>query len=227
MNITVDEIVKKLETLADPEYLARNERFACPVEGSLGVSLPKLRKLGKGIGKNHDLALGLWKQPIRDAKMLAAIVDEPDKVTEKQMEAWVQDFDSWGLCDISTTDLFDRTQFAYKKAIEWSDREEEFVKRAAFSLMAGLAVHDKDAPDNKFVQFLLIIKREAADERNFVKKAVNWALRNIGKSRNKNLWEEAIKTAEEIQKIDSKSARWIASDALRELNADYIKKRFK
>ncbi len=221
----VEEIIGRLNKLADPEYLARNERFACPVEGSIGVSLPNLRKLAKEIGKSHELALELWQQPIRDAKQLAALIDEPEKVTEEQMDVWANDFDSWGLCDITTTDLFDQTAFAYKKAIEWAGRDEEFVKRAAFSLMAGLAAHDKEADDEKFIEFLKIIKRESADERNFVKKAANWALRNIGKMRNRNLYEKAIQTAEEIQKTGSRPGRWIAADALRELKSEPIKRR--
>ncbi len=219
------EALKRLSSLADPEYLVRNERFACPVKGSIGVSLPNLRKLAKEIGKSHELALELWQQPIRDAKQLAALIDEPEKVTEEQMDIWVEDFDSWGLCDITTTDLFDQTAFAYKKAIEWAGRNEEFVKRAAFSLMAGLAVHDKEMLDEKFVEFLKIIKRESVDERNFVKKAVNWALRNIGKMRNRGLYEKAIQTAEEIQKTGSRPGRWIAADALRELKSEPIKER--
>jgi 3-methyladenine DNA glycosylase AlkD len=145
-------------------------------------------------------------------------------VTEKQMESWVKDFDSWDICDQCCSNLFDKTKFAHKKAIEWSKRREEFVKRAGFVLMATLAVHDKEAGDKEFLKFLPIIIREATDDRNFVKKAVNWALRQIGK-RNSALNKIAIQTAKEIQKIDSKSAKWIASDAIRELTSEAVQKK--
>jgi len=151
----ISQTLKKLNSLADPDYLARSERFACPIESSIGVPLPKLRGLAKEIGRDHNLALELWKNAIRDAKQLAALIDEPDKITKEQMEDWVKDFDCWALCDIVTTDLFDRTEFAYEKAVEWSARKEEFVKRAGFTLMAGLAVHDKEAQDKEFLNFLV------------------------------------------------------------------------
>jgi len=140
------------------------------------------------------------------------------------MEHWVKDFDSWDVCDQVCSNLFDKTKFAYRKAIEWSKINEEFIKRAGFVLMATLAVHDKEADNQKFIRFLPIIKREATDERNFVKKAVNWALRQIGK-RNSALNKIAIQTAKEIQKIDSKSAKWIVSDALRELTSETVRKK--
>jgi 3-methyladenine DNA glycosylase AlkD len=152
------------------------------------------------------------------------MIDVPEKVTETQLERWVKDFDSWDVCDQCCSNLFDKTKFAHKKAIEWSKRREEFVKRAGFVLMATLAVHDKEADNQKFMRFLPIIKREATDERNFVKKAVNWALRQIGK-RNSALNKIAIQTAKKIQKIDSKSARWIASDAIRELTSEAVRKK--
>jgi 3-methyladenine DNA glycosylase AlkD len=148
-------------------------------------------------------------------------VDDPQHVTEEQMEAWVRDFDSWDICDQVCSNLFDRTLFAYRKVVEWSGRDEEYVKRAGYVLMAALAVHDKKASDEVFLAFLPIIKAGAADERNFVKKAVNWALRQIGK-RNAKLNRDAIKAAEEIRKINAKSARWIASDALRELTSEAV-----
>jgi 3-methyladenine DNA glycosylase AlkD len=152
------------------------------------------------------------------------MIDAPEKVTEAQLERWVKDFDSWDVCDQDCSNLFDQTKFAHKKAVEWSKRREEFIKRAGFVLMAALAVHDKEADNEKFLRFLRVIKREATDERNFVKKAVNWALRQIGK-RNLSLNKSAIMTGKEIQKIDSKSARWIASDAIRELTSRMVQKR--
>jgi 3-methyladenine DNA glycosylase AlkD len=152
------------------------------------------------------------------------MIDEPEIVTEEQMEHWVKDLDYWEICDQCCMNLFERTIFAYQKAVEWSSRDEEFVKRAGFVLMAHLAVSDKKAKDNDFEMFLPLIIREASDNRNFVKKSVNWALRQIGK-RNLNLNCKAIKTANDIQNIDSKSARWIASDAIRELTGEAVQSR--
>jgi 3-methyladenine DNA glycosylase AlkD len=188
------------------------------------VSIPDLRKMAKGIGKNHILAKKIWDSGIHEARILAGMIDLPERVTEKQMKHWVKDFNSWDVCDQVCSNLFDKTKFAYPKAIKWSKRNEEFIKRAGFVLMATLAVHDKEADNQKFIRFLPIIKREATDERNFVKKAVNWALRQIGK-RNSALNKIAIQTAKEIQKIDSKSARWIASDAIRELTSGAVQKK--
>jgi 3-methyladenine DNA glycosylase AlkD len=168
----------------------------------------------------------LWKTGIAEARMVAAMVDEPDKLTEEQMEEWVKDFNSWDVCDQVCMNLFEKNRLAWKKIIDWSAREEEFVKRTAFSLIACLAWHDKKASDEKFIQLLPVIMRGATDERNFVKKAVNWALRNIGK-RNLNLNEAAINTAKEIQRIDSKAARWVASDTLRELTGEAVQTRLR
>ena len=221
-----EEIIKQLKAKANPKNVEGMARFGINPGGTLGVSVYVIRDMVKGIGRNHKLAEKLWKSKIHEARMLAAFVDEPDKVTEKQMESWVKDFDSWDICDQVCSNLFDKTEFAYKKAFEWSERDEEFVKRAGFVLMASLSVHDKEATDGKFEQFLPVIKREAADERNFVKKAVNWALRQIGK-RNLALNKKAIKAAVEIEKIDSKVARWIAKNALRELRSDKVQQRLK
>ncbi len=223
----IDKIIIELKKLSNPKYLKGMERFGLNTENALGVRIWDLRKLGKKIGTNHNLALRLWDSDISEAQMLASIIDDEALVTELQMEKWVNDFNSWGTCDIVCTNLFDKTKFAYKKVEEWTKRDEEFIKRAGFVLMAGLAVHDKKALDDKFVRFFDIIIKESTDERNFVKKAVNWALRQIGKSRNKKLNKLAIKTASEILKIDSKSAKWIAKDALRELKSESVQKRFK
>lgn len=192
--------------------------------GAQPVSAPVLHAMAKRIGKNHSLALGLWKTGDHHARILAALIDEPERVTERQMERWVRDVDGWGLCDAICGALFDRTSFARGKAVEWSAREEAFVKRAGFVLMASLAVHDKNAADTVFLEFLPIIQRESTDERHFAKKGINWALRQIGK-RNRRLNREAVKTAKAIHKIDSKAARWIASDALRELTSEKVQKR--
>ncbi len=215
------EIIKKLRTLSDKKYLASYKKFGINTREALGVSVPEIRKLDKDIGKNHALALELWKSKIHEAKILAALIDNPEKVSEKQMESWVKDFDSWDVCDAVCMNLFDKTRFAEKKIFQWSKRKEEYVRRAAFVLIASLAVHDKKAPDSEFEKFFPLIKSAAADERNFVKKAVNWALRQMGK-RNENLRKSALKAAEEILKNDSKSARWIALDAIRELKKKII-----
>lgn len=220
----VEEIIKKLKKLSDPKNVKGMARFGIKPDKALGISIPNLRKLAKEIGKNHKLALQLWKSEIHEARILAGMIDEVDKVTKKQMDLWIKGFDSWDVCDQVCANLFDKTSFAFKKAIEWTRRKEEFEKRAGFALMACLAWHDKEAGDNKFIKFFPAIKRESIDERNYVKKAINWALRQIGK-RNRNLNKEAIKIALVIQKIESKSARWIANDALRELKSEAVQKR--
>jgi len=212
-----EEVVRKLRRMKDPRAIEGMARFGIAGKGRLGLSIPALRRMAREIGTDHSLALKLWRSGIPDARILAGMVDDPSRVTGRQMERWVKDFDSWDVCDQVCSNLFDRTPFAGAKAAEWSGREEEFVKRAGFVLMAALSVHDKGAADSVFTRFFPAIKREATDDRNFVKKAVNWALRQIGK-RNPKLNREAIKLAGEIRKIDSRAARWIASDALRELN---------
>jgi len=222
----INHVIKELRKHANKKYKEDMKRTKGDYKYSIGVPIPKIRLIAKNIGKNHMLAQELWKTNINEARILASIIDEPDKVTEKQMEKWVKDFRTWGLCDQCCTDLFDKTPFAYKKVIEWTKRKEEFVKRAGFTMIAVLAVHDKKASNSVFIRFLPIIKGGSTDERNFVKKAVNWALREIGK-RNKNLNGAAIKAAKEIRKIDSKSARWIASDAIRELESKAVQKRLK
>ena len=210
--------------MANPEAVEGMARFGIHEEKAYGVSAPVLRKLAREIGKDHQLAHQLWSSGVLDARALASLIDEPSRVTEAQMERWSNDFNSWAVCDSCCAILFDKTKWAYRKAFEWSRRKGEFVKRGGFVLMAALAVHDKKADDSQFEQFLPVIQREATDERNFVKKAVNWALRQIGK-RNISLNRSAIQVAREIQKIDSRSARWIAADALRELTSSKVKER--
>jgi 3-methyladenine DNA glycosylase AlkD len=221
-----EEILERLKSLSNPEAVQGMARYGINPESALGISIPDLRKLAKQIGKNHRLALELWNSGIHEARILACYVAIPKAVTESQMEEWAGDFNSWDLCDQCCGNLFDRTEFAYRKAVEWSSREEEFVKRAAFALMAWLAVHDKKASDAPFLQFLPLIEREAADSRNYVKKALNWALRQIGK-RNLNLNAAAIRTAEKILTLENKSAQWVARDALRELTSEKIQSRLK
>jgi 3-methyladenine DNA glycosylase AlkD len=217
-------VIEQLKRASRPSSLPGMKRFGIRVEHALGVSIPDLRKLAKTIGKNHALAQELWATGIHEARILAAMIDDPRKVAAKQMDHWVREFDSWDLCDQCCMNLFDKTPFAYRKALTWSRRREEFVKRAGFALMACLAVHDKQAPNEPFEKFLVAIERESYDDRNFVMKAVNWALRQIGK-RNRELNRSALKKAREIQRFDSKSAKWVASDAIRELTAVRISKR--
>jgi len=190
----------------------------------LGFLFHKLRDISKKVGISHDLAQELWKTRIHEARILATMVDDPMNVSEAQMEEWAADFDSWDVADGCCGNLFYRTEFANRKAHEWSTRKGGFVKRAGFVLMAELAVHNKEASNKTFLDFLPIIVREASDERNFVKKAVNWGLRQIGK-RNAILNSAAIQTCSKIRESDSRSAKWIASDALRELTSASVKKK--
>lgn len=221
MENTLDSILAHLHSLANAENVAGMARFGINSQGTLGISVYALRKLAKPIGKDHKLAGELWASGIHEARILAAFIDDPSLVTAEQMDAWAADFDSWDVCDQACTSLFDRLPLAWGKAVEWSGREEEFVKRGAFALMAGLAWHDKKAADEQFLPFFPLIEGEAYDGRNYVKKAVNWALRNIGK-RNLALHARAIETAQQIAQQPSKSARWIAADALRELQSPKV-----
>jgi len=221
---SVKEVLDKLQSKAQPEQLKGMAKYGMTVERRLGVSVPHMRKLAKELGRDHKLALDLWRTGIAEARIVAGMVDDPAKLTEEQMEDWVKDINSWDVCDQVCMNLFEKNQLAWKKIVDWSEREEEFIKRTAFSLIACLAWHDKKASDDKFIELLPIIIRGATDERNFVKKAVNWALRNIGK-RNLNLNEAAINTAKKIQRLDSKAARWVAADAIRELESKSIQKR--
>ena len=217
-------ILKRLKSLSNPDAVMGMARFGINPENTYGISIPDLRKMAKEIGRDHPLAQELWSSGIHEARILAGMIDDPKMVTEEQMESWVKDFDSWDVCDQCCMNLFEETKSAYQKCVEWSSREEEFVKRAGFVLMARLAVSDKSAKDEMFLKFLPVIEREAIDNRNFVKKAVSWALRQIGK-RNIQLNKMAIRTAKKIQGMDSKSAKWIASDAIQELTSKEVQER--
>ena len=225
MTAKLDLVLKELKSMEDPSCVAGMAAYGIRSEKTYGVSMTKLIAMKKRIGKDHDLAAGLWKSGIHDARLLACLIDDPKLVTESQMDNWVKDFDNWAICDGCCGHLFDRTPFAYQKAREWTARREEFVRRAGFSMIAALTVHDKKADDQSFLQFLPAIRKAATDQRTYVMKAVNWALRQIGK-RNPRLNREAIRVAEQIRKMDTKSAKWIASDALRELRSDPVKARF-
>ena len=218
------ELLAHLRKKKNTRNLQGMAKFGINVSNAVGTSIPDLRLLAKKIGTHQDLSLELWEDGLHEARLLAAFLGDPMKVTERQMELWVKDIDSWDVCDQVCSNLFDRTPFAYKKAMEWSNRKEEYVKRAGFVLMATLAVHDKKVGGAAFVKFFPVIVREAGDDRNFVKKAVNWALRQIGK-RSLSLNKQAIETAELIAKLDAPSAKWIASNALWELKSEKVQKR--
>jgi 3-methyladenine DNA glycosylase AlkD len=209
-------ILDALRAQANPANVAGMARYGISTQGTLGVSVAAIRSLAKGIGRDHALALELWDSGIHEARILATIVDDPALVTRRQMERWARDFDSWDVCDQACHNLFRYTPHAWPMAVKWAPARHEFVRRAAFSLMAGLAMKAKSTPDERFTAFFPLIAAAATDERNMVKKAVNWSLRAIGK-RSPWLREKAIAEAESIAHIDSRAARWIASDALREL----------
>lgn len=226
MTSSRDDILARLRALSDSENVAGMARYGITPETALGIRIPELRALAREIGTDHVVAQELWASGIHEARILASMIDDPKQVTEEQMERWVTDFDSWDVCDQCCNNLFGETEFAYLKAVAWTERDQEFVKRAGFVLMATLAVHDKAAPDSTFEQFFPLMEREAIDERTYVKKAVNWALRQIGK-RNRALNEKAIAVAEQIGDVDATPARWIASDALRELQSEKVQQRLR
>jgi 3-methyladenine DNA glycosylase AlkD len=219
-------ILKKLKTRGSRKNVEGMAQFGISSKGRLGVSMPEIRRIAKETGENHALAIRLWNSGIAEARIVASIIADPRRMTAAEMDRWASEFGSWDVCDQVCMNLFERTRFARQKIGKWAGREEEFVRRAAFALLACLAWHDRDAPDSVFTGFLSIIKRAATDERNFVKKAVNWALRNIGK-RNPRLNREAVRTAKEISRLDSKSARWIGKDAIRELTSAAVQRRIR
>ena len=221
------EILALLASRPDPHAVEGMARFGIVAKKVYGGwSTPALKKLAREIGRDHALAQELWASELFEARALATLIDEPEKVTGRQMNQWAKDFDNWAVCDGTCINLFRYTRFAHAKCVEWSARPEEFVKRAAFALMAGLAVADKAADDDAFLRFLPLIKSAAMDERNMVKKGVNWALRQIGK-RNAALNRAALALANEIHRMGSSPARWIASDARRELQSPAVQQRLK
>lgn len=213
---SVQEVLAMLRARAQPGAVEGMARFGMTPDGRLGVSVTDMRRIAKPLGRDHDLALALWETGIPEARILASMVDDPAQLTEAQMERWVADFNSWDVCDQVCMNLFDKSPLAWWKASEWAQREEEFVRRAAYALIACLAWHDKAAPDEAFIHFFPVIKTGATDRRNYVKKAVSWALRQVGK-RNANLRHAALEAARDIGQMDAKPARWIASDVVREL----------
>jgi 3-methyladenine DNA glycosylase AlkD len=220
--MTADEVIGLLKQKSNPVHLAGMKRFAIASNNALGIPVPELRKLARLIRKDQALSLALWKTGLHEARLIATMIGDPALVTSEQIDSWVKDFNSWDICDQACGNLFDYTPFAIEKAIEFSAHEDEFVKRAGFVLMAEHAVHNKTAKDEVFIRLLPIIEREAWDNRNFVKKAVNWALRQIGK-RNSALKIAAIETANRILLQKSNSAKWIALNAINELNKKIFK----
>ena len=223
---SVRRVVSELRRLGTKRNVEGMARYGIRAKKVFGVSKPKLDGLAKKIGKNHALGLGLWSTGIQDAKILAGLISEPGKVTGSQMELWVRDFDNWDSCDGTCCHLFVFADAAWPKAFAWTKRKEEFQKRGGFALAAYLAYRDSSAEDAKYLSFLKVIEREADDNRNFVRKAVNWALRNIGK-RNVKLNRAAILTARRIRDKESRAGRWIAVDALRELEGEAVQARLR
>lgn len=218
------EVLTILRGMADPARLAGMARYGIRTESALGVTVTELRSIARTLGRDHDLAAALWNSGIHEARILATMVDDPALVTDAQMEAWVTGFDSWDLCDQACGNLFDRTPYLIEKVRAWSVREEEFVRRAAFALVATAAVHRKDLPDEHIERLLPVAERAAGDDRVYVRKAVSWALRQAGK-RSPALHAAAVREAERIGAKHTRSSRWIASDVLRELRSDAVLRR--
>lgn len=226
--MNAEGIIAELREMRDPSKIEVFERFAIRTPLWFGISTPDVkafaREAKKLVKDRHAVAAELWKSGIFEVRSVAFLIDDPKQITPEQMDAWAADFDNWATVDGACGYLFCRTPHAYDKAVEWTTREPEFEKRAAFSMMAYLAVHDKKAPDENLAAFFPLIERHSDDERNFVKKAVNWALRQIGK-RNLVLNGLAIGSAERIKAIGTKAGRWIAADALRELQSEAVRER--
>lgn len=222
----VREVLDELSRMADPSRLSGMARYGIATERAFGITVTQLRGYARTLGRDEELAAELWDSGVHEARLLATMVAEPALVTEMQVDAWIRDVDSWDLCDGLCGNLVDRTPFALDKVVEWTARDEEFVKRAGFALIAWMAVHRKDLNDECFEAFLPTIREGSTDERNYVKKAVNWALRQIGK-RSEGLNRRSIETARDIQRMDSRAARWIATDALRELTSEPVQERLR
>jgi 3-methyladenine DNA glycosylase AlkD len=214
--VEAEEVLQLLRKKASPRNVRGMASFGMSAEGRLGVSVPEMRRIARLAGKDHRLALALWKTGIAEARIVASMVAEPDRVTARQMDTWVIGIDSWDICDQVCGNLWDKTPFAWSKARAWARQEEEFVRRAGFALIACLAWHDKRAADARFVAMLPVIRRGAVDDRNFVKKAVSWALRNIGK-RNRALHRQALRLARELRHREDRASHWIGNDACRDL----------
>jgi 3-methyladenine DNA glycosylase AlkD len=215
-----NEVIREMRALADPSRLKGMARFGIDTSSALGLSVPTIRAIARRLGKDQALAQQLWDSGIHEARTLASMVADPRAITRSTMDRWARDFNSWDVCDACCCDLFDRTPFVWQKIPRWAADKREYVRRAAFSTLACAAVHDKTAADQRFLDGLVLVERYAFDDRNFVRKAVNWALRNIGK-RNERLLPAAIACAKRVRAQDSKAARWIAADALREFRLKF------
>jgi 3-methyladenine DNA glycosylase AlkD len=219
MSMTVGEVIESLKARARPDNVAGMAHFGSRPAHALGLTMPEVRRIAREIGRDQAMALDLWATGLHEGRILASLVADPRQVTPELMEAWVNDFDSWDVCDQVCGNLFDKTPYGYQMAVEWCHYEVEFVRRAGFVMMAVLAIHDKKAPDEKFLPFFSLMKEYSWDERNFVKKAINWALRQVGK-RNATLRPIALGWAEQIRATNTKAGRWIAAGALRELQSE-------
>lgn len=224
--MTVQEVLKYLEKRGSKRNVDGMARYGIVVKSNkvFGVSVVTLRELGKKCGRDHALALALWKSGWYEARMLCAFVDEPDRVTPAQMDRWARDFDNWAICDAVTFHLFDKTPHAWSKVNAWAKRKEEFVKRASFALLAALALHDRTSPDAPFRKSLRLIERAASDERNFVKKGVSWALRSVG-SRSSALNAASIQLATKLATSEHAAERWVGKDALRDITRPMVQER--
>jgi 3-methyladenine DNA glycosylase AlkD len=220
VQMAVDWLTKHA-TKATLEGMAR---YAIPSDRAFGVAMRDIQLLAKQLGRNHQLASELWATGWYEARMLSAYVDDPASVTGRQMDQWCRDFDNWAICDTVCFALFDRTPHAWSKVEQWARRDEEFVKRAAFALLWGLSVHDDEADDDQFAKALLLVERAASDERHFVKKSVNMALRSIGKC-SRELNAAAVAVAKRLAASPDPTPRWIGKHALRELTSPAVRKR--
>lgn len=220
----VQEALASLERMSTQKDRDNLARFAINASKAFGVSMANIQVVAKRLGRSHELAAALWDTGWYEARMLTSFVDEPARVTPAQMDRWCRDFDNWGICDTLCFNLFDRTPHAWAKVAQWSDQRDEFVKRAAFALLWGLTVHDKHAGDEPFARGLLLIERAATDERHFVKKVVNMALRAVGK-RNPALNAAAVTVARRLAASPEAAARWVGKDALRELTSPSVMRR--
>jgi len=214
--VDVYAVVATLKRMGTKKTRDGMARYAIPSDNAFGVTVGEIKQLGKRLGRNHELAMALWETGWYEARMLAAFVDEPERVTPAQMDRWCKQFDNWAICDTVCFHLFDRTPHAFRKVDQWSKRREEFVKRAAFALLACVSLHDKSAPDDQIAHCLPLIEEAAFDERNFVKKGVSWALRAVGKR--PGLKGAALEVARRLAQSEVAAARWVGKDALREFN---------
>lgn len=220
----VKDVVKTLKNLASKKWRDGLARYAIPADNALGISVGTIQKVAKEIGRNHELALALWKTGIYEARLLCSFIDEPDKVTATQMDDWCNDFDSWAIVDTVCFKLFDQSPLASRKIKQWARKQGEFQKRAAFALIASVAAHDKEASTADFLAYLPLIEKAATDDRNFVKKGVSWALRAIG-HRNLELNQAALNLAQQLAESKVAAARWVGKDAIRDLSRPAVKQK--